>query len=29
LIVLAALMGLLYNFLCTRLEDRLNKEGHS
>jgi len=29
LIVLAGVMGLLYNFLCTRLEDRLNKEGHS
>ena len=29
LIVLAAVMGLLYNFLCTRLEDRLNKEEQS
>ncbi len=29
LIVLAAIMGLLYNFLCTRLENRLNKEEHS
>jgi uncharacterized membrane protein (DUF485 family) len=26
LIVLAALMGLLYNFFCTRLENKLNKE---
>jgi uncharacterized membrane protein (DUF485 family) len=29
LIVLAAVMGLVYNFLCTRLEDRMNKEEHS
>jgi uncharacterized membrane protein (DUF485 family) len=29
LIVLAVVMGLIYNFLCTRLEDRLNKEEHS
>ncbi len=26
LIVLAVVMGLIYNFFCTRLEDRLNKE---
>jgi uncharacterized membrane protein (DUF485 family) len=26
LIVLAAVMGLIYNFFCTRLEDKLNKE---
>jgi uncharacterized membrane protein (DUF485 family) len=26
LIVLAAIMGLIYNFLCTRLEDKMNKE---
>jgi len=25
LIVLAAVMGLIYNFFCTRLEDKLNK----
>lgn len=29
LIVLAGVMGLLYNFLCTRLEDELNKGEHS
>ncbi len=29
LIVLAALMGLLYNFFCTRLENKHNKEEHS
>jgi putative solute:sodium symporter small subunit len=29
LIVLAVIMGLIYNFLCTRLEDKLNKEEHS
>jgi len=27
LIVLAAVMGLIYNFFCTRYEDRLNKGG--
>lgn len=27
LIVLAAVMGLIYNFFCTRYEVRLNKEG--
>jgi hypothetical protein len=29
LIVLAVVMGLIYNFFCTRLEDKLNKEEHS
>ena len=29
LIVLAAVMGLIYNFFCTRLEDKLNKEEQS
>lgn len=29
LIVLAIVMGLIYNFLCTRLEDKLNKEEQS
>lgn len=27
LIVLAAIMGLIYNFMCTKYEDTLNKEG--
>ncbi len=27
LIILAAVMGLIYNFICTRYEDTLNKEG--
>lgn len=27
LIVLAAVMGLIYNFFCTRFENKLNKEG--
>jgi uncharacterized membrane protein (DUF485 family) len=27
LIILAAVMGLVYNFFCTRYEDTLNKEG--
>lgn len=26
LIVLAGVMGLIYNFLCTRLENKMNKE---
>jgi len=26
LIILAGVMGLIYNFLCTRLENKLNKE---
>ncbi|MHC1739119.1 MAG: DUF485 domain-containing protein [Ignavibacteriaceae bacterium] len=27
LIILAAIMGLVYNFFCTRYEDKMNKEG--
>ena len=27
LIVLAIVMGLIYNFLCTKYEDKMNKEG--
>jgi len=29
LIILAVVMGLIYNFFCTRLEDKFNKEEHS
>ena len=27
LIILAAVMGLIYNYFCTRFEDKMNKEG--
>lgn len=27
LIILAAVMGLLYNYICTKYEDTMNKEG--